>query len=92
MDNIKYILIYLGIINIISFALFFIDKEKAKRDRWRIQERTLHTTSFLGGVLGSIAAMILFHHKTKKPLFVAVTGLALLFDIFVVYQIYVNLF
>lgn len=92
MDNIKYILIYLGFINIVSFVLFFIDKEKAKRDRWRIQEKTLHTTSFLGGVLGSIAAMILFHHKTKKPIFVAITGLALLVDIFVAYQIYANLF
>lgn len=92
MDNIKYILIYLGFINIVSFVLFFIDKEKAKRDRWRIQEKTLHTTSFLGGVLGSIAAMILFHHKTKKPIFVAITTLALLVDIFVAYQIYVNLF
>lgn len=92
MDNIKYILIYFALINVISFILFFIDKQKAKRDRRRIRERTLHISSFLGGSIGSIAAMILFRHKTKKPVFVAVTVLALIFNVYVIYQVYVNLF
>lgn len=92
MDSIKYILIYFGLINLISFILFFIDKQKAKRDKWRIQEKTLHISSFLGGTLGSIAAMILFHHKTKKPAFVAITALALIFNIFIGYQLYINFF
>lgn len=90
MDNIKYILIYLVLINLISFILFFIDKQKAKKDKWRIKERTLHISSFLGGVLGSITAMILFHHKTKKRGFVAITVLDLIFNVYVMYQVYVN--
>lgn len=88
MDNIKYILIYFALINLISFILFFLDKQKAKRDKWRIQEKTLHTASFFGGVLGSIAAMILFHHKTRKPGFVVITFIALLFNIFIYYNLY----
>ncbi len=88
MDNIKYILIYFGLINSISFILFFLDKQKAKKDKWRIQEKTLHTASFFGGVLGSIAAMVLFHHKTRKRGFVAITFIALLFNIYIYYQIY----
>jgi uncharacterized membrane protein YsdA (DUF1294 family) len=76
---------YLLIINLISFALFFIDKQKSKRDKWRIKESTLHFVSFLGGTLGSIAAMILFHHKTKKPMFVMITIIALLTNILAVY-------
>ncbi len=36
MDNIKYILLYLGLINLISFILFFLDKQKAKKEKWRI--------------------------------------------------------
>ena len=87
MDNIKYILIYLAFINLISFVLFFIDKQKAKKDKWRIKERTLHISSFLGGTIGSITAMVMFHHKTKKTGFVAITGVALLFNIFIIYQI-----
>lgn len=85
MDNIKYIMSYLLIINLISFVLFFIDKQKSKRDKWRIKESTLHFVSFLGGTLGSIAAMILFHHKTKKPMFVMITIIALLTNILAVY-------
>ena len=85
MDNIKYIMFYLLIINLISFALYFIDKQKSKRDKWRIKESTLHFVSFLGGTLGSIAAMILFHHKTKKPMFVMITIIALLTNILAVY-------
>jgi uncharacterized membrane protein YsdA (DUF1294 family) len=88
MDNIKYILIYFVLINLISFILFFLDKEKAKKDKWRIQERTLHTASFMGGVLGSIAAMKLFHHKTRKKAFIVITFIALLFNIFIFYEIY----
>ena len=82
----KYILFYLLIANLTSFALFFSDKQKAKKDKWRIKESTLHITGFLGGILGSIAAMILFHHKTKKPMFVVITIIALLFNIFVAYE------
>ena len=91
MDNIKYILIYLIIINIIAFVLFFMDKQKAKKDKWRIKESTLHIVGFMGGIIGSIAAMILFHHKTKKPKFVIITIIALLFNVFVAYEYLINL-
>jgi uncharacterized membrane protein YsdA (DUF1294 family) len=37
----------------------------------------------MGGTIGSIAAMILFHHKTKKAKFVIITIIALIFNIFV---------
>jgi len=93
MNNyLKYILIYFAAINLISFVMFFVDKQKAKRDKWRIEEKTLHLTSFLGGTLGSIAAMLLFHHKTRKPAFVAITGIALIANIFVIYELYTRLF
>ena len=86
MVNIKYIMFYLLIINLVSFVLFFIDKQKAKRDTWRIKESTLHLAGFMGGIIGSIAAMILFHHKTKKPKFVIITIIALLFNILMAYK------
>jgi len=93
MNNyLKYILIYLVLINLISFIMFYVDKQKAKRDKWRIQEKTLHLTSFLGGTLGSIVAMLLFHHKTKKTAFVVITGIALIENIFVIYELYTRLF
>lgn len=92
MVNIKYIMFYLLIINLISFILFFIDKQKAKKDKWRIKESTLHIVSFMGGIIGSIAAMVLFHHKTKKLKFVIITFFALIFNAFLVYEFIINIF
>ena len=58
------LLIYLLLINVISFAMFGIDKYKAKRKKWRIPEATLLFTAVLGGAAGAYAGMKLFHHKT----------------------------
>ena len=35
------IIIYLIIINIIGFLVMYIDKQKAKKGKWRIPEKTL---------------------------------------------------
>ncbi|MBP1925925.1 uncharacterized membrane protein YsdA (DUF1294 family) [Sedimentibacter acidaminivorans] len=81
----EYILIYALFINFLSFVLFFLDKRKAIKDKWRIKERTLHISSFLGGALGSILAMYLFHHKTRKIKFCVITAISFIFNIFIIY-------
>lgn len=73
MDNIfslKNILIYLFAINLITFVTMYVDKRKAKWEKWRIKESTLFTLVFLGGGIGGMAGMYLFRHKTKKTRFV----------------------
>ena len=50
---------------LIAFALMGIDKWKAKHDSWRIPEKTLFLSAILGGSVGALAGMYLFHHKTK---------------------------
>ena len=67
--SIKNIIIYLIIINIIAFLAMFIDKKKAKRGRWRIKESTLLFLALIGGSIGEIIGMHVFHHKTQKPKF-----------------------
>lgn len=47
--SLENILIYLVIINLIAFAMMYIDKKKAKWGKWRIKESTLFTLVFLGG-------------------------------------------
>lgn len=47
--SLKNILIYLIIINLITFIMMYIDKKKAKWGKWRIKESTLFTFVFLGG-------------------------------------------
>lgn len=77
----KFLLLYLAIINIISFAMYGIDKAKAKMDRWRIPEATLLAVSFIGGSLGAILGMELFRHKTKHLKFKILNPLFLLLHI-----------
>lgn len=61
----KYFLIYLGLINLIGFFAMFLDKQKAKRDKWRIPEKTLFLLALIGGSLGTTLGMHTFRHKTK---------------------------
>lgn len=63
------LLIYLELVNLLAFALFGIDKGRARRGRWRIPEATLLLTAVLGGSVGALGGMWLFRHKTRKPKF-----------------------
>ncbi len=63
------LLFYLVTINAAGFLIMLADKEKAKKHLWRIPEATLLTVAALGGSIGSLAGMKVFHHKTKKPKF-----------------------
>lgn len=78
----KFFLLYILFINIISFILMFIDKKKAIKKKWRISEQTLLSLSFIGGSLGTYLAMILFRHKTKHFKFKYGLPLMLIFNCF----------
>ena len=64
------LLIYIGLMSLIAFAAFGLDKFKAKTDRWRIPERTLFLLAILGGGIGAFLGMQMFRHKTKHTQFV----------------------
>lgn len=62
-------LIYLLTVNAASFLCMLADKYKARKNLWRIPERTLITIAVLGGSPGVLAGMYLFRHKTKHEKF-----------------------
>ena len=62
----KNIIIYLIIINILTFLAMWYDKHEAKKGDWRISEKALFILVLLGGGIGGILGMYLFRHKTKK--------------------------
>lgn len=66
---IQFILIYLLIINAAGLLVMLVDKQKARKNLWRIPEATLIAIAMIGGSIGSLAGMRLFHHKTRKPKF-----------------------
>ena len=57
--------LYLLVVNLAAFLLMGIDKAKAKKDAWRVPEKTLFLPGLLGGSLGGILGMRVFRHKTK---------------------------
>lgn len=65
----KLVLICLLLINAAGLLLMLADKKKARKQLWRIPEATLLTVAALGGSIGILAGMYLFHHKTRKPKF-----------------------
>lgn len=64
------LLIYLAIVNAAGFLLMFIDKQKARKRKWRIPESTLLGVALIGGSLGSLIGMYTFRHKTLHSKFV----------------------
>lgn len=65
----KLVLICLLLINAAGLLVMLADKKKARKNLWRIPEATLLTIAALGGSIGILAGMYLFHHKTRKPKF-----------------------
>ena len=59
------LLVYLAVLNLVTFALYGADKRRAKKGQWRIPEKTLLILALLGGSAGGILGMALFHHKTR---------------------------
>ena len=81
MDFWQILVIIFGILSVITFFMYGIDKFKAQRGKWRISEKALLISSFIGGAVGGFLAMQLFRHKTKHWYFNVVNILGLMWQI-----------
>lgn len=59
-------------VSIISFITYVIDKNAAEKNRWRVQENTLHIMALFGGWPGAYIAQRITRHKTVKEPFQSV--------------------
>lgn len=73
----RYLLPYLLTVNAVAFLLMLIDKEKAKKRKYRIPEATLIGVALLGGSIGAWFGMQVFRHKTRHIKFTL--GIPLIF-------------
>lgn len=69
MNTNSLLIYYLLGINAMTFALYGIDKLKSKKGWWRIPEKTLLMLAVIGGSMGALYGIRLFHHKTKHKKF-----------------------
>ncbi|MDE7246310.1 MAG: DUF1294 domain-containing protein [Lachnospiraceae bacterium] len=65
MNSFDFIILYIAAVNVISFVMMGADKRRAVKRAFRIPEATLFVLAIIGGSIGSIAGMHLFHHKTR---------------------------
>ena len=66
----KILTVWLIVINLVGFAQMYVDKRRAKMNKWRIPEKQLFLVAIIGGSVGSILGMQVFRHKTKHKSFV----------------------
>jgi uncharacterized membrane protein YsdA (DUF1294 family) len=81
------LLYYLIVINILTFAVYGIDKWKARQGSWRISEATLLMLAVIGGTIGALLGMQVWHHKTMHLKFKYGLPLILLAQIALMYLI-----
>lgn len=72
---------YVALMSLCAFVLCGVDKGRAKKGAWRIPEGTLLLTAALGGSLGLLLGMRLFHHKTRKKRFTVTVPLLLILQL-----------
>ena len=65
----KYVLLYLFLVNAAGFLFMLADKHRARKKQWRIPEATLMGTAAMGGSIGALLGMYAFRHKTRHPKF-----------------------
>ena len=69
MDIFKIWLIYLEAVNLLTLAVYGLDKHRARVHRERIPEAALLGLAALGGSVGALAGMYLFRHKIRNRKF-----------------------
>ena len=69
LKHLHVVLIYLAVINVVTFFMYGIDKWKAKKSKWRIRETALLGLAVLGGSIGAWLGMKVWHHKTLHKKF-----------------------
>jgi len=77
----KYYLALTLIISFITMILYFSDKRRAMKNKWRIKESVLLSFSFFGGALGGMVGLYVLRHKTKHWYFVVINWLGLIIQV-----------
>ncbi|MDO5715928.1 MAG: DUF1294 domain-containing protein [Tissierellia bacterium] len=84
----EWIIIYYALINGLTLFLFWQDKRRAQKHKFRRSEKTLITGILAGGSPAALFAMSQLRHKNRKLKFRWVTILALIFHGVLLYIYY----
>lgn len=59
------VMCYLIAVNLITLAVYIIDKIKARRHAWRISEAALLLWAVAGGSIGALVGIFIVRHKSQ---------------------------
>lgn len=79
-----YTLLFVSLMNVVSYWLYAQDKEAAKLGNRRIPEQTLHLVDALGGWCGGWLAQQKLRHKTQKQPFRKIYFCTIIFNILLI--------
>ena len=80
-------LIYLALINTVTFFVYLKDKKAAEKGKDRVKIVTLLSLSFIGGSIGALCGMYILHHKTNKSYFTVGVPLMIVMQILVLFYL-----
>lgn len=78
------IAVYYLLLSLITFIIYAADKRAARRQQWRVRERTLHLLALAGGWPGAWLAQKYLRHKSGKASFLFGFRLTLLGNLAIV--------
>ena len=84
MNDWIYLVLIMAFWNIVTFALYGIDKRKAIKSKRRISEKNLILCAFIMGSVGALLGMSFFRHKTKHLKFKLLLPVSLIINIGIV--------
>ena len=86
----EFFILVMCLMSFLAFILYGIDKWKAKREKWRIKEKTLIMCSVFFGSVGAILGMKVFRHKTKHTYFWIINYVCLFWQIVLVLYLFLK--
>jgi len=70
--TLMFILAAYGLVSVITFFMYALDKRRAVQGGWRVRESTLHWAELLGGWPGAWVGQRVFQHKRSKGRYMGV--------------------
>ena len=77
----KLLLIYFGVMTVLTVILTVYDKLSAKAGKWRVPETTLLLTGLFGGAFGEFVTMQIIRHKTQHRKFMILLPLEIVLHV-----------
>ena len=68
-------------LNLVGFSMIMLDKRRARRDEWRIRERTFFLWALAFGATGILLGMYVFRHKTRHWSFIVGMPIICIFNL-----------